>query len=132
MNVQEVMEGLGSRLETISGLRVAAYPADQVNPPQALVNFPEEMDDATMGDGSTRAIFPVHLLLDGQNIRSATANLQPYISDTGSQSIKAAIQGDITLGGAVDSADVIGRIVEYITVGSTDYLAATFRVDVIA
>lgn len=131
MNVADVMDGLAARLDTISGLRVAAYPSDQVNPPQALVNFPESIADNTMAGGSQRATFPIHLLLKVTDIRSATKNLQPYLG-TGATSIQAAIEGDKTLDGAAQSVSVIDHFTEYFTVGSIDYLAATFRVDVIA
>ena len=43
-SIQNVMDGIGARLATISGLRVANYVPDQVNPPQAVVDFPGEID----------------------------------------------------------------------------------------
>jgi hypothetical protein len=46
--------------------------------------------------------------------------------------VKAAIEGDPTLGGKADTVRVLRAETAAMTVGGADYLAATFETEVIA
>lgn len=132
MNVASVMTGLGSRLSTITGLRVFSYAPDTLSPPAAVVALPESIEfDSTMARGADRMSIPMHLLVGRVSDRSSTTELAAYLSGTGTKSIKAAIEGDRTLSGSCDSARVTEAATLIMQVSGNDYLAATFTIDVI-
>jgi hypothetical protein len=55
MRVAQVMDELGTALESIDGLRVFPYSADRVVPPAGIVGWPDQITyDATMGAARTR------------------------------------------------------------------------------
>lgn len=134
LDVGGVMEGLATRLRTIEGLRVFGYPADQINPPAAVVAFPEGEIEYDADGGSDRAEFLVYLVVGRVSERSAYAALAVHLSGAGTGSVKAAIEGDPTLGGgaAAGTTRVATSRVEAITVAGVEYLAAVFTVDVYA
>lgn len=129
MNVGAVMAGLGTRLRTISGLRVHDYAADQVSPPTAVVALPEVTFDSTMARGSDDAEFPIHVLVGKVSDRASATKLAAYLSGG---SVKAAIEADPTLAGACQTLRVESASPSVMTVAGVDYLAATFTVNVVA
>lgn len=132
MNVGEAMIGLGEALAAIADLRVFDYPPDSVTPPAAIVSYPDPIDfDMTMGRGSDRATVPVHVVIGRVSDRAARNALTAYMAGSGDRSVKAAIEADRTLGGAVDSVRVVSVSGGELNVGGVSYLAATFSVDLI-
>ena len=106
--IQQVMDGIGTRLATIAGLRVAAYVPDQVNPPQAVVDFPGVIDyHAAFAHGIFRFDPTVTILVSQSIDRVGNKALGNYASPTGTNSIHAAIEGDRSLGGVVDDCFVV-------------------------
>jgi hypothetical protein len=132
MSVGAVMDGIGARLATISGLHVYDYPADAVAVPAAVIRFPELTYDATMARGADRATFPVSVLVSKVSDRAARDALSLYLNGTGARSIKTVIEADRTLGGAAQSTRVTDVVVEAFTVGGVELLGATFNIDVVA
>ena len=57
--------------------------------------------------------------------------LDGYLASTGSTSVKAAIEGDVTLGGAVQTLRVTNATAGSVQVASTDYLAYQYNVELI-
>lgn len=98
--IQEVMEGIEARLETIEGLRVAAYVADQINPPQAIVGVPPVPDyRRVFGPAGQLMIEPtITILVSAALDRVGQMKLASYVDKTGAQSVFAAIDADKTLG----------------------------------
>lgn len=132
-DMNAVMEGLGVALEQITGLRVFDHPADQLEPPAAVVGLPTEIPyDNTKARGSDRATFPVFVVVGGSFSRSATKALGPYVAGSGPKSIKAAIEADRTLGGSCATLSVgPGRTDgSGITVNGVRYTGAIFDVEV--
>lgn len=128
-NVANVMTRLGATLEAITGLRVYDYPSDQVNPPAAVVAFPELIEfDSTMSRGSDRLVVPVHVLVGRVSERTAVTRLGDYLSGSG---IKAAVEADPTLEGSVQTTRVTDAEINVMTVGGIDFLAATFTVEIL-
>ena len=128
-----VMDGLGVRLATITGLRVYDYQADNVSPPAAVVALPQSLDyDHTMARGTDRATFPVHVLVGKVSDRASRDALAAYLAASGAKSIKAAIEADKTLAGAAATTRVMSAAVSVMTVAAVEHLAATFQIDVIA
>lgn len=131
-NVSGIMAGLATRVDTITGLRVYAYPADAVSVPAAVIAFPDEVTyDDTMARGADRVTIPVHVLVGKVSDRASAAKLNAYLAGSGASSIKAAIEADKTLSGAADTTRVTEATVTGVTVGGVELLSATFLVEVI-
>src|SRR5260370_10128816 len=97
--IQQVMIGIKNQLATITGLRISEYMADQVNPPHALVDFPNPIDyHATAKHGMQRFDPTVTLLVSATIDRVGMAALATYVCATGANSIHLAIEADSTLG----------------------------------
>ena len=126
------MTALAENMSDIDGLRTFAFPPDSVSPPAAVVGFPETVAyDATMARGEDRIVFPVYVLVGKVSDRTAAPRLCAYLDGSGATSVKTAIESDKTLGGAADSIRVTDADTSVMTVGGTDYLAATFSVEVV-
>jgi hypothetical protein len=106
-SIQQILTGIKTQLSTIPGLRVSDYVADQINPPQAVVDFPNPLTyHEAFAHGKFR-IDPTVIILVSKTIdRIGTAALSAYASPTGTNSIHAAIELDKTLGGVVDDCIV--------------------------
>jgi len=121
--VSQVATGLKNRLATVSGLRAFDYQPEQLNPP---VGFPviESIEyHAAMGGGDVQMRFNVFVIVGRYLDRVAHANLDAYLSYSGASSLRAALEGDRTLGGVaqtliVDSATSISSL----TVAEADFL----------
>jgi hypothetical protein len=130
----QAKDGLKARLATISGLRTYDYQPDQVNPPFAFPTLEEIRYHATaMGTGGVEMDFTINLILSRQSERVAQDEIDKYMAYSGSQSVRAAIEGDRTLGGVCEDCVVrqAGNI-SNIDANDTLYVAVDFRVTVYA
>ena len=133
LDLNAAMDAIGVRLATISGLRVADYAAQSINVPQAIVSLPTAPVeyDAVMGRGADRVVIPVRVLVGAVSDRASRDAIAAYISGTGTQSVKSAIEGtDPTMGGVIQTVRVTSATVDIVTVGAVDYLGASFDVEV--
>jgi hypothetical protein len=130
MNIGDLMDDLGTALETIDGLRVFPYVSERVMPPAAVVKWPDSLIyDETMGRGGDRIEIPVVVLVGQADARTARDRLAQYLDGSGAASVKAAIEAHTPV--AYHSARVESAVISIMTVGSVDLLAATFRIDII-
>lgn len=128
MSIATIRAGLATRLATISGLRVSAYFPDAILPPMGIVDTYRVDFDSAFNRGSDEIIFDVLVVVHRQSERTAQEAIDTYVP-----LVKAAIQGDTTLGGACYDLIVTGMTGPApLPVGETTYLAATFAVRVIA
>lgn len=130
VNVAAVMDEIAAELDTITGLRVFAYPPDNVPVPACVVGYPETITyDVTMGRGVDRIDLPVFVLVSRITDRTARDALGPYLNGSGASSVK-----QVLLNGkpwvAMSSVRVASAEIEAVTVGAVDYLAATFTVNI--
>lgn len=128
-----VRNGLKTRLQTITSpvWEVYATAPDEVVTPCAVV-VPGETPvvyDVTF-DGADDFDFIVTVLVGTAFDEVAQSNLDAYLVDPGAQSVKAALEGDQTLGGV--AAFVICRQAGYgpVEYAGQRYLGATFAVEV--
>jgi hypothetical protein len=129
MELSAVMDDLGAALEGISGLRVFPYWADRVEPPAAIVGWPDPLNfDETYQRGADRASFPLFVLVGRVDSRSARDQLSQYANGDGARSIKQAI--DTYEATAYGEATVQRVEFGVMRVADTDYLAATFTLDI--
>lgn len=122
-----VMDDLGARLGTITGLRVFDFPPLSAQAPFGFVNLPESINyDLTYGRGSDRMSVDVYVAVASVVDRAARDALSTFAAGT---SVKAALElQPFTVGVyRVTSVD-FGPIV----LASQAYLGAVFHVDVAA
>jgi len=133
--VSEIMTGIKGRLATVTGLRTSDYLPDNVNPPVAIPAL-ESIDyhQASRGGAAVHEL-TVTVIVGSASERSAQSKLDGYLSYSGDTSIRAAIEGDPTLGGVAQTCicNTAGGI-SAIEIGSanTRYLIATWNVTVYA
>jgi hypothetical protein len=129
----DLRTGLATRLATITGLRSSAYIPDNPQPPVAVVMPGRIQYDTAFGRGSDEYLFTIMLIVGRVADRASQTNLDAYCASSGSASVKAAVEGDRTLGGkALDC-----RVTEMtnqgsLAIGDVTYHTAEFSVTVIA
>ena len=118
-------------MATISGLRTSATVPDAPRPPIAIVMPERVVYDLNANRGADTFFFTIMLIVGRADDRSAQNQLDAFL--VGNGSIKAAIEGDRTLGGAANTCRVteMGNY-SSMNVGDTLYLAASFTVEVVA
>ncbi|MGW3808853.1 hypothetical protein [Micromonospora sp. NPDC005113] len=132
--IDQVMAALGTRLNTISGLRGLPIAPDNPSPPCA---FPLVPDIPSYREAMQRGTYVVTYqvaLLTGAQLDSGQKALARYASPTGSTSIRAVLEdGDKTLGGLIDDLVVDGFTSRGLEeVGLVGYYGGLFQVRVIA
>lgn len=128
MNIADVMDDLGTALETIAGLRVFPYWADRITPPAAVVAWPDPLTyDSTFGRGSDRVELAVMVMVGKVDSRTARDKVAAYADGSGASSVKVAIESHTPT--AYHSARVQRCEFGVVTVASVEYLAATFYID---
>jgi hypothetical protein len=129
----DLRTGLAARLATITGLRSSAYIPDNPTPPVAVVMPGRITYDTAFGRGSDEYQFTIMLIVGRVADRASQTTLDGYCESSGSRSVKAAIEGDRSLGGkALDC-----RVTEMtnqgsLAIGDVTYHTAEFSVTVIA
>jgi len=126
------MDAIGARLLGVTGLRVYDYAADAANPPAAIVTLPETVEyDTVAGRAADRVVIPVTVLVGKVSDRAARDQLAQYVSGTGAQSVKTAIEGGTgDLGGVAQTVRVTDAQISVVTIQAVEYLGASFNVEV--
>lgn len=133
MNLADVMDQIGDRLDTIPDLRVFRWPPDQPPaPPAAIVTYPDTYTyDETYGRGMDRiSSLPVVLLVGKVSDRTARDRIAKYVSGSGPESVKAVLESGTY--SAFDMVRVVSVEFDRITFGGTgnEYLSATLSLDI--
>lgn len=129
--LQQIADGIETRLATVSGLRVFDHVPDVFAPPCSFV-LPGSI--AYWGDfagGNAEVEVVITVVVGRTSDRAAQKSLYAYMSYSGASSIRAAIEADRTLGGVcqtllVERADNIRMVAQ----GDATYLAVDFMVRV--
>ena len=106
--INDAKDGLVARLQTISGLHVYGQPPEAVHEfPAAVVLTPDVTYPAAFSGNTLQHRLHVLLLLGHPgSFTEGWDELDSYLAPTGAKSVRAAVQGDRTLGGKVDDAEV--------------------------
>jgi hypothetical protein len=129
----DLRTGLAARLATISGLRSSAYIPDNPQPPVAVVMPGRIQYDTAFGRGSDEYQFTIMLIVGRVADRASQTNLDAYCASSGSASVKAAVEGDRSLGGkALDCRVTAMTSQGSLAIGDVTYHTADFAVTVIA
>lgn len=123
MGVAAIRDGLATRLATIAGLQVYhEMPESVASTPAVLVKPGDGEFYTAMGSGMAHTFALTVLVSLGQGHQRAQAELDAYLAFDGAKSIRAAVEGDPTLGGACDTLKV-GRYYDY---GGHEYAGTTY------
>lgn len=131
--IDAIRTGLANNLATISGLRTASEIPDNPSPPIGIVSLRSIQYNESFAKGLAVYNFIVTVIVGRAAERVAQRRLNDYCDNSGSSSVKTAIESDRTLGGSaydcrVVSLDNIGNLL----LGDATYLAAEFTVTVFA
>jgi hypothetical protein len=129
MDLGAVMQEVADRLATIPGLRTHGHPADNVQPPAAVVTYPEAITfDSTYARGMDQITLPVIVMVGRVSARSSRDVISAYAAGAGDRSIKqVAESGTYT---AFDTVRVTDAEFDIVSVAGVEYLAATFSLDI--
>lgn len=130
-----VRANLKTALQTITGLRVFDYVPDSTNVPTnnafAIVGQLNMNYDYTLNRGFDSATCNIIVIVGRMSEKDGQARLDGLLQSSGSTSIKAAVEADKTLGGAVQTLRVVSASPGTITSANIDYLSYQYSVELI-
>jgi hypothetical protein len=130
-----VRDNLKTALQAITGLRVFDYVPDSTNIPTnnafAIVGQLNMNYDYTLNRGFDSASCQIIIVVGRMSERNGQERLDGLLASSGSTSIKAAVEVDKTLGGAVQTLRVVSASPGTITSANIDYLSYQYSVELI-
>jgi hypothetical protein len=130
MQPSAVRNGLKDNLESIPGLRVYELIPSPAVAPAAIVGQLDFTFDLNNARGLDQANLDVVVLVQSLAQKSAQTNLDKYLQGSGDYSIKAAIESDLTLGGACSTLRVTSAQAGSYTSGDIDFLSYRYSLTV--
>lgn len=129
-----IREGLKTRLDTIADWQASAYELANPTPPVFEVHAGEIEYDQAMGRGLDEWTYIVRGYVGAASDIGAAKKLGLARASTGAGSVKAAVEGDTTLGGAVADCQVVSCSATqiYSRAGGPELLGCEWTVQVIA
>ena len=133
-SLTSIRQGIGTALANISALIVFNFVPDSIEPPTAVVGVVDNVEyDSTMQRGVDKYEIPIFLYVSRVDAQDSQETLDSFLASTGSNSVKVAVESDITLGGVAQSVRVIeADNYGVYTINNLDYLGVEFTVEVIA
>ena len=135
MNPSTVRTNLKTALSTITGMRVFDYVPDSTNIPTnnafAIVGQLSINYDYTLNRGFDSASCQIIVVVGRMSEKDGQSRLDGLLASSGSTSIKAAVEVDKTLGGAVQTLRVVSASPGTITSANIDYLSYQYSVELI-
>lgn len=132
MNPSTVRTNLKTALSTITGMRVFDYVPDSTNIPTnnafAIVGQLSMNYDYTLNRGFDSASCQIIVVVGRMSEKDGQARLDGLLASSGSTSIKAAVEADKTLSGAVQTLRVVSASPGTITSANIDYLSYQYSV----
>ena len=130
MQPSQVRDALKTRLQTISGLRVYEIIPESITPPCAVVGQLDFTFDIDNARGLDQANVDIYVIVQRFSERAGQDKLDGYLAGTGATSIKAAIEGDRTLGGTCQTLRVIGAESGTYDSQSNQFLSYRYRLTI--
>jgi len=127
--VSQVATGLKNRLATISGLRTYAYQPEQVNPPIAYPVLNSVSFHRAFAGGNVEMYWSVFVIVGRYTDSRAFNDIDDYLAYSGSKSIRAVLEGDLTLGGVCQTL-VVANSFAISPQNQADAEFLTVRVDI--
>ena len=125
-----VRDGLKKNLSTIKGLRCYDIIPDLPQPPAAVVGQLDFTFDLNNARGLDQANLDVYVIVQRHSERTAQDDLDKYLQGSGDYSIKAAIESDLTLGGACNTLRVTSAESGTYTSGDLQFISYRYRITV--
>lgn len=127
----QVLNGLKTRLATISTLRASSFQPDNFQPPLAFPQINSIAYHGTMGGGDVVFDCTVMVVIGRFSDRLSQSLMDDYLAFSGASSVRAAIEADRTLGG-VASTLIVARSasIRGMTVGEAEYISSEIAVTV--
>lgn len=129
--VTQVVTGIKNRLATISGLRAFDYQPEQINP---VIGFPivDRIEYHRAFSGGDVVFFVTVTVIVGRYTdRTAFALLDDFMAYSGAKSIRAALEGDPTLGGIASNLIVRSSAdIRSASQGDAEFLEVQFQMEV--
>lgn len=126
----QVRDGLKTNLQEIEGLRVYDLVPDVIVPPCAIIGQLDLVFDLNNARGLDSASVDVMVIVQRFSERTGQDKLDKYLSGSGDYSIKAAIESDRTLGGAVDTLRVTAAQSGVYQTADVEYLSYRYQVTI--
>lgn len=132
--IAQLREGLATNLRTISGVEVYEREGGMVNAPCIVVTTPSVDYHQTFGSNSLiRYSFTVTVLVMSADQEQQNYDMDQYLDNGSSTSVRAALETDRTLGGVAESLIVTSfRPLNSEEVAGIGYWGGSFEVTVIA
>lgn len=133
MILADVMDDVARRLSVIEGLRAYEWPPDKVDPPAAVVSYPESMPvHGTYQRGGARMTLPVVIVVGRYDARSTRDLLSAYVDSEGPQSVTRVLESrDFAAYTAFDSLQASEFEFDVVTIAGVDHMAAMLDLDII-
>lgn len=130
MDIALSMDEVAEKLRTIPKLvSVQAHAASSITVPGAVLGYPSMQYHVTYARGATRMTLPIWVVIAKASDEAARDKLSAFASDSGPSSVIAVLEaGSYT---QFDELTVTSMEPDSITVGTSDYLAAMFSLDLI-
>ena len=129
--VSEIAEGIKANLTQIQGLRVVDYVSDKLTPPVALVGIESVVYHRSFAGGDPVYTYTVSVIVARADTRVAQRKLDEYLSYDGTNSIRRAIERDLTLDGTAQTCIVDrGGNISTVAINDVIYLSVDFTVTV--
>ena len=131
--LSSIRQGIGTNLGSISSLSVYNFMPDFLEPPCAVVGVMDLVQyDMSMSRGTDKYEIPVLVVVSRVDAQDSQDTLDGFLANTGSNSVKTAIESDVTLGGIVSTTRVVeARDYGVYNMNNTDYLACNFIVEIL-
>ncbi len=126
----QVREGLKANLEAIKGMRVYDLIPSVPVAPAAVVGQLDFTFDLNNARGLDQANLDVIVLVQRFTERTGQNDLDKYLAGSGAYSIKAAIESDLTLGGACNTLRVTSAEAGTYAAGDIEFLSYRYRLTV--
>jgi hypothetical protein len=129
--ISQVATGLQNNLATVTGLRASAYQPEQLNPPMAYPVLSTVNYHRAFQGGDVIMDWVIHVVVGRYTDRTAHAAMDNYLSYSGGNSIRAALESDLTLGGVCQTL-VVSSAADIRSLNSADaeFLEIQFTVQV--
>jgi hypothetical protein len=129
--VSQVATGLQTALSAISGLRTFSYQPEQENPPFGYPQINSINYHRAMQGGDVVMDWTVFVIVGRWLDRTAHTALDDYLSYSGSKSVRAALEADLTLGGVCQTLIVrSGADITSLDSGGAQFLVIQMQVEV--
>jgi hypothetical protein len=125
-----VRKGLKANLESIPGMRIYELIPTPAVAPAAIVGQLDFTFDLNNARGLDQANLDVVVLVQRFSERSGQNDLDKYLQGSGEYSIKAAIESDLTLGGACNTLRVTSAQAGSYSSGDIEFLSYRYNLTV--